>query len=247
MFQKEFNKICNQRGVQSDVFKRLPQTVKGKFVHTSIYRNEYQTYLTKTKQETTLDGFLQAIAYNTNYNCFQWGQHPKYLYMYKKINGSLKQTLSDTLCNKIMSSIPTKPFIDAIVNTLADYHILFDDDGKPLTFDKYPLIYWTCGYFESFTTIYLTNDLTRNDLNSLANMCSGNNILINLYDKIKLVKLRGKHKFEVKKGDIIVETYEKTPLGILQLILSLTNHKPSSVEFTNTEIDKLFNMLKIKL
>ena len=252
MIQRYINKLVNK-----EVFKHLPAKVKGKFVNDSRAVNVYTVYLNNTKSTTDLDIFLQALCYNTDRNNRQWNQQAKYLYFYNKVNGKLIPTLTDSLQKKIYNNVRTNPiYMERIYDILADYHILFDDNGNQLPLNRYPLIYYVGAYLETFTTIYLSTELTTKDINQLVLMASGFNILINQPDYIKLVKLRGnngrrslleqsekgKNKTNLDK-DIEVLKFDKSHSGIVNLIFSLAS---SNVDINEEYIEKIYTKLNIQ-
>lgn len=239
MIQSYINKIVNKK-----VFKHLPQKIKGKFVNNNRRNNIYTQYLSNSKSSTDINTFLQALCYNTDYDNNQWNQRIRYLYFYNRINGKLTQTLTNALLKKIYNDIKNNDiYMERIYDILADYHILFDDNGNVIPLDKYPLIYYVGAYLETFTTIYLTVNLTKKDIKQLAMMVSGVNILIDQPEHIKLIKLIGKNKNKIDEyEDIIVYKFYKSHSGIVELIITLAN---SDVNINSELTEKIYNKLNI--
>ena len=246
MYQKEVNKSFN-----SEVFKLNGRKITGKFL-TDRRNNLYNDYLSNRKTYASIDVILKSISYNTDSESILWNHKGSYLYFYEKRNGKLEEVIPQSLSAKIIRNIPDDVFKSRIDDILMDYHILFNEDGIMIPIDQYPDIYIAGGYLETFRTIYMEEDLTKNEIAKLSAMTNINNIIINLDDKIKLVKLKGKaHDPSKNKSDIF--TFDKNGEGLVKLTLALAiNNKKNMLTYFN-ELDhdpkimnKLINILKIE-
>ena len=251
MYQNKINKELNY-----DVFKLPDCKITGKFIHGSSYRrarrlNTYENYLTKANTSASIDTILKSIAYNTDKEPFIWNHKSNYLYFYERKGTELVETLPHQLSEKIKRNIPDEIFRSRIYDILFNYHILINKNGDIIPFEKYPSIYISGGYFETFPTIYIEEDLTPSEIGKISAMASGRNIIINLDDKIKLVKLKGKaHDPSGDKSTLL--TFDKNNEGLIKLTLAIALHNKNKLTslFNQLEknpelVKKLSNILKI--
>lgn len=246
MYQKEVNKLFN-----SEIFKLNNRKITGKFL-TDHRINLYNQYLSNRKVYASINVILKSISYNTDSESILWNHKGSYLYFYKKRNGKLEETIPQSLSLKFIRNIPDDIFKSRIDDILMDYHILFNEDGNMIPIDQYPDIYISGGYLETFSTIYMEEDLTTNEIELLSAMTNRNNIIINLNNKIKLVKLKGKaHNPSKNKSNIFI--FDKNNEGLVKLTLALAVNNKKNLLTYFKELDddpkimnKLVNILKIK-
>ena len=204
MFEKAVNIFFGKQ-----IFKRIPTKVDGKFLHYDSVKNPFTDYLKKKTAKADLNTALMSFCYNTHRHSSYWNIKQKYLYLYHLVKHrgkeSYDETLSNDLVDKIIRNIPNEYFMERVQAIIADYHILLDDKGNIIPYEEYPLIYTAGAYLESFPLTFFSEDFTKKELDELGKTCSGNVLLINLPDTIKVVQLRGKKRDRICSGDIVTE------------------------------------------
>ena len=198
----------------------------GKFVHHDNVKNPFTDYLKKKTAKAVLNKALMSFCYNTHRYSSYWNIRQKYFYLYhlvkKRGKETYEETLSDDLVDKIIRNIPNEYFMERVQAIIADYHILLDDKGNIIPYEEYPLIYTAGTYLEAFPLTFFSEDFTKKELDELGRTCSGNILLINLPDTIKVVKLRGKKRDWLLPGDIVTESFDKNNKGVLDMFLFIT-------------------------
>ena len=221
MFEKAVNTFFGKQ-----IFKRIPTKVDGKFVHYDRAKNPFTDYLKKKTEKADLNTALMSFCYNTHRHSSYWNIKQKYFYLYhlikKRGKEAYEETLSEDLVNKIIRNIPNEYFMERVQAIIADYHILLDNEGNIIPYEEYPLIYTAGTYLEAFSLTFFSEDFTKKELDELGKTCSGNILLINLPDTIKVVKLRGKKRDQLRSGDIVTESFDKNNRGVLDMFLFIT-------------------------
>ena len=214
MFQWAVNNMFEQR-VFNNRCVVMNSKMRKKFVHyNGLYNNQLTQYLMNTNIPIDLDTFLISICYNISVMNKVWNQDDVKV---------LRHHMDTTLVSKLKEYIPCKDVYDRICDYLSDYYFTLDFDDD---------VWHIVGYLESFPTLYLTCDLTDDEIAQINKICTKHNILINLPDTIKLVR----------HNDVMY--FNKTPHDIIRLILRLAN---SDIEPTIEQSNQLFPLLKIVL
>ena len=221
MFQWAVNNMFEQR-VFNNRHVVMNRKIHKKFVHhNGLDNNQLTQYLMNTNIPIDLDTFLISICYNISVMNQVWNQD------YVKVSTHHMDT---TLVSKLKQHIPCKDVYDRICDYLTDYYIM------GLCVDDYDDVWHIIGYLETFPTLYLTCDLTDDEIAQINNICTKHNILINTPDNIKLVR--------PSAALPTVIYFTKTPHDIIRLILRLAN---SDIEPTIEQSNQLFPLLKINL
>ena len=236
MFERSVNIFFGKQ-----IFKGIPTKVDGKFMHHDPVKNPFREYLKKKTAKAVLTKALMSFCYNTHRHSSYWNIRQKYFYLYhlikKRGKETYEETLSEDLVNKIIRNIPNEYFMERVQAIIADYHILLDDKGNIIPYEDYPLIYTAGAYLESFPLTFFSEDFTKKELDELGKTCSGNILLINLPDTIKVVKLRGKKRDCLRQGDIVTESFDKNSRGVLDMFLFITG----ASEKTRTDLREKYS------
>lgn len=214
MYQKKVNELFGE-----DIFNIANNDdAPGKFSNRWSHGDtEYDQWLMNLDKEASVTDILKSLSFNTAEEVIMWNQPKEYLYMVRT-DGT--PSLSDHMVEKLIRNIPDEAFMSEIWDCIHDYYILLDDDGDPIQDDEYPSIYIAYVYLEVFTITYFHEDLTNSELDELSAMCSGGDLIIDLPDEIKLVRLRGTRDDPTKNRSVTYH-FPRTDYGIVKLILAI--------------------------
>ena len=223
MYQKRVNELFGE-----DIFDIANNDdVCGKFHNRCSHGDtEYDQWLMNLDKEASITGILKSLSFNTAQELDIWNQPKEYLYM-TRIDGS--PSLSDHIIEKLIRNIPDEAFMSEIWDCIHDYYILLNDHGAPIPDDEYPSIYIAYVCMVLFTTTYFHEDLTNNELDELSAMCSGGDLIIDLPDEIKLVRLRGARDDPTKNRSVTYH-FPRTDYGLVKLILAIAVNDPLKLQ-----------------
>lgn len=223
MFQKKINSILSTQLYNIDV----PKQYIHRFVSHNYANNKLNQYANGKVELSNVKFILQAISYNSYKDYPTWNVKPTSLYMFNKG----KQVISDKLCNKIIKNI--KPdFNKCIEEVMMDYHILFDENGKPISYKNYPPIYKAMGYILTFPITIFEKDFTSTEMKELTKFLKGQIFIIILPHSIKLYRNINKGKYETIE-------FSKDLKGLISTVLYF-NNKPT------TKINEWIDILTTK-
>lgn len=218
MFQKRANELFggNIFTFEEDV------KLNGKFSNANKRNeNRFDMYLNDLNTTGTITDIMKSIAYNSFDEMMIWKQKKDYLYMYR----NNEQVIDDELAMKIYGCVDEHPFIDCMNQYIADYHILFDKNGDVIPLQDMSPIHKAAICFECFPVMYMNTDINDYELIVMTEMIGGVSIMIDLPDKLKLLKF--------EDGGVDIWEYERTPEELVKMILCIVCNDEVSDEIVN--------------